>query len=87
MGVWPTFSQGAGSKVVDVHDVPVHLQRDVLYGGLQLHAAVTDQDVHAAVAVHHLGYHVLHALHVTEVQQHQLWGKRLKRGRKKNTLI
>lgn len=81
-GIRLTFSQSAGAKVVDVHDVSVYFQRDVLHWGLQLHAAVTDQDIHAAVTVHNLGHHLLHALHVAEVQEHQLWGKRLKRGRK-----
>lgn len=69
--VCSTFCQSNGSKVVHVHDVPVHLQGQVLSGGFDLHAAVEDQDVHAAIALHHLGSHVFHAVHIAEVQQHQ----------------
>ena len=75
--VWPTFGQSAGAEVVDVHDVSVHFQGDTLHRGLQLHAAVTDQHIHTAVTVHHLSHHLLHAGHITEVHDHQLWGKRL----------
>lgn len=75
----PTFGQSAGAEVVNVHDVSFQSQGDTLHRGLQLHAAVTDQHIHTAVTLHHLSHHVLHALHVTEVQDHQLWGKRLGR--------
>lgn len=51
-----------------------------MYGGLQLHAAVTHQNVHTAVALHHLIHHLRHTVHVTEVQQHQLGRERLNRG-------
>lgn len=70
-----TFSQSAGAEVVNVHDVSVQFQGGTLDGSLQLHAAVTDQHIHAAVTLHHLSHHVLHAVHITEVQDHQLWGK------------
>lgn len=78
----PTFGKSAGPKVVDVHDVSVRLQRDAPSGSLELHAAVADQHIHAAVTLHHLRHHLLHAGHVTEIQDHQLWSKRLQRGRR-----
>lgn len=80
--VCPTFGQSAGTKVVNVHDVSFQFQGDTLHRGLQLHAAVTDQHIHTAVTLHHLSHHVLHALHVTEIQDHQLWSKRLGRHNK-----
>lgn len=78
-GVQPTFGQSAGAEVVNVHDVSIQLEGDTLHRGLQLHAAVTDQHIHTAITLHQLSHHFLHAVHIAEVQYHQLWGKRLVR--------
>lgn len=75
----PTFGKTARAKVIDVHDVSVHFQRDALDRGLQLHAAVADQHIYASITFHQINHHVLHAVHVTEVQDHQLWSKCLGR--------
>ena len=72
-----TFGQSAGAKIVDVHDVSVHFERDALHRGLQLHAAIADQHVHTAVTLNHLIHHLWHAVHVTKVQDHKLGLERL----------
>lgn len=77
--VQPTFGQGAGAEVVNVHDVSVQIQGNTLCRGPKFHAAVEDQHIHTAVTLNYLRHHVLHAIHVAEVQYHQLRGKRLQR--------
>lgn len=73
-----TFGQGGRSEVVVVHDQLVHLQRYGLHGGFELHAAVEDEDVEAAVALQDLCDGLGHVVHVPEVQQHQLRGEGLR---------
>lgn len=72
-----TLCQSYGPEVVDIHDDFVHLQWNVLYRGFDLHAAVTDQHIHVAVALTDLCNHILHAVYITEIQQHQLGWKGL----------
>lgn len=67
-----TFGQSGWPEVVVVHDQLVHLQRYGLHRGFELHAAVEDEDVEAAVALQDLCDGLGHAVHVPEVQQHQL---------------
>lgn len=74
-----TFGQCGRSKVVVVHDQLVRLQRDGLRRGFDLHAAVEDEDVEAAVALQDLCDGLGHAVHVPEIQQNQFRGKRLRR--------
>lgn len=73
-----TFSQSDGSKVVVVHEELVRLQRQTLRRSLDLHAAVEDEDVQAAVAVQNLSHRHRHAVHVSKVQQHELWRESLR---------
>lgn len=79
LGACRTFGQGGWSKVVVLHDQLVHLQGYGLHGGFELHAAVEDEDVEAAVALQDLCDGLGHAVHVPEVQQHQFRRERLRR--------
>lgn len=72
-----TFSQRDGPKVVVVHEEFVRLQSQRLRRSFDLHAAVEDEDVQAAKALQNLGDGLGRAVHIPEVQQHQLGGKRL----------
>lgn len=73
----PTFSQRDGPKVVVVHEEFVRLESQGLRRSFDLHAAVENEDVQAAVTLQNLGDGLCRAVHVPKVQQHQLRGKRL----------